>query len=243
MTTDHWEHLRPVIADAIRSQPRSLQTRIGPSEIGTPCDACLVCKLAGAPKAEDSLPWLPFIGTCVHERLEGIFNRHPDRYMVETQVTVGQIGGVDITGHADLFDMHTGSVLDWKIVGKTTLTDVRRKGLALSKPAYHVQRNLYGVGFEALGFPVNEVGAVFLPRNELSIDSLHIDVAPFDPDVAKRALDRANEAHDYLTQHGLEAAVAYVGGHDGSDYDCDRYKAHDLSVSDNGNNQPQEILS
>lgn len=220
--TDHWATLRPVIEQAIVNQPRSLQTRIGPSEIGTPCSACLVCKLAGAPKIADSLPWLPFIGTCVHTQLEGIFAAD-DRWLTEQEVTVGEIGGQPITGHADLYDTATGTVYDWKIVGKTTLDAVRRKGLAAAKPTYQVQRHLYGVGFEAAGYPVNEVVAVFLPRNHISIDALHIDSAPFDRTIAEAGLTRANNAHAYLTQHGLDAALAYVGGHDGSDYDCARY--------------------
>lgn len=219
---DPWTVLGPIIKEAIASQPRSLQRRIGPSEIGTPCNACLVCKLAGAPKAEDSA-WLPYIGTCVHAGLEGIFADNP-RFLVEQEVTVGQIGGEDITGHADLYDIETGTVFDWKIVGKGTLDTVRRHGIAATKPTYEAQRHLYGKGFAAAGHDVRHVAVVLLPRNHPSIDSLHIDSAPYDPDVADRALERANNAHAYLTAHGLDAAIAYVGGHNGTDYDCNRYQ-------------------
>lgn len=221
---DHWPDLRAVIDAAIRNQPRSLQTRIGPSEIGTPCAACLVCKLAGVPRHEPDLPWLSWVGSAVHAALETVFAADPDRWLVEQQVTVGTIGGEPITGHADLYDLHTGSVIDWKVVGASTLTAVRRHGLAAAKPGYDVQRHLYGVGFEAQGLPVNDVVVVFLPRNHPSIDALHIDAAPFDRDVAARAMDRANRAHAYLTAHGLPAALDFVGGHNGADYDCTRYE-------------------
>lgn len=221
---DLWADLRPVIADAIVNQPRSLQRRIGPSEIGTPCPACLACKLAGAPKPADDVPWLAWVGTCVHAGLEAIFAADPDRWLVEHQVTVGEIGGQPITGHADLYDLHTGTVIDWKIVGKTALTSVRRKGLAAAKPEYEAQRHLYGAGFEAAGLPVNDVAVVFLPRNEISIDALHIDSAPYDAAVADAALARANRAHAYVTTHGLPAAVEVVGGHTGKTYDCAKYE-------------------
>ncbi|WP_434080384.1 hypothetical protein [Sanguibacter sp. Z1732] len=57
---------RWVIEHAITHQPRSLQERIGPSEIGNPCDHCLAAKLAGWKQTEDGVPWLPFLGTAAH---------------------------------------------------------------------------------------------------------------------------------------------------------------------------------
>ena len=219
---DTWAALAPVIRRAIAAQPRSQQVRIGPSEIGTTCNACLVCKLAGAPKAAESA-WLPWVGTCVHSGLEAVFADQPG-YLVEQEVTVGQIGGEDITGHADLFNVGRGEVIDWKIVGKSTLDAVRRKGIAGAKPVYEVQRHLYGVGFAALGYEVRTVSVVLLPRNHPSMDACVVDSAPFDPAVAEAALARANNAHAYLAEHGLSAAVEFVGGHTLTEYDCARYE-------------------
>lgn len=218
---DHWPELRSVIAHAILNQPRSLQTRIGPSGIGNPCSACLLCHFAGVPKTEE-LPWLSFVGTCVHNGLQDIFGAD-DRWLVEHEVTVGEINGEPITGHADLYDTATGNVYDWKIVGKSTLDKVRRHPLAKSKPEYHIQRHLYGVGFEAQGFPVNEVVVVFLPRNDISIDRLHIDAEILDPDVATVAMQRASDLHDQLQQVGLEAALDAHGWHNGQSFDCSRF--------------------
>lgn len=222
--SDHWAELRPVIVEAIMNQPRTLQKRIGPSEVGTPCDACLACKLADAPMAVEDVPWLSFLGSCVHAELQYIFSQD-DRYLVEHEITVGQIGGVDITGHADLYDTHTASVIDWKVVGKGVLDSLRYKSVAKVKPQYHVQRNLYGIGFEAQGFPVNEVAVVFLPRNHPSIDALHIDTRAFDPSVGERALERANKIHDMLARLGLADTLGQLGGHIGTTYDCPRYEA------------------
>jgi hypothetical protein len=56
-----------VIVNAIVNQPRSQQTLIGPSEIGTDCLRCLARKLAGIERYKAStvheVPWLPFLGT------------------------------------------------------------------------------------------------------------------------------------------------------------------------------------
>jgi hypothetical protein len=66
---DTWAEYRNIVERAIDNTPRSLQTRIGPSEIGNPCDACLINKLAGTPeRREPGTSWLPFIGTRVPRR-------------------------------------------------------------------------------------------------------------------------------------------------------------------------------
>ena len=48
--------IQSIVAHQILHQPRSLQTRIGPSEIGNPCDHCLAARLAGWEKQEDGIP-------------------------------------------------------------------------------------------------------------------------------------------------------------------------------------------
>lgn len=54
---------------------------IGPSELGTDCLHCLAARLAGWEKRQ-SAAWLPFIGTCVHERFEHLFNSRKDEFTV-----------------------------------------------------------------------------------------------------------------------------------------------------------------
>jgi len=59
-----------VIRGAIANHPRSLQKRIGPSEIGTPCDRRIGYKLLGQEENPRGDAWKPTVGTAVHGWLE-----------------------------------------------------------------------------------------------------------------------------------------------------------------------------
>jgi hypothetical protein len=109
-----------VVIDAIINQPRSQQTLIGPSEIGTDCLRCLARKLAGIKKLPldgiHDVPWLPFIGTSMHAMLEEFFKadnakKGEERWLVESRLNIGTIGDNAIAGSCDLFDTHTVQLL------------------------------------------------------------------------------------------------------------------------------------
>ena len=230
-TEPAWATLRPVVENAIDNDPRSLQTRIGPSEIGTSCDACLVSKLAGIPEKRDGGAWLPTVGRAVHEWLEGVVimaNQDPARWLVETTVSVGTIGGVDITGHADLFDLEQGEVLDWKIVGPTTLKKAKPCQRDATRvpavfPSYHVQRHLYGYGFTRRGLQVRTVTLAFLPRNSPSLRDAIVISEPYNEAVALAAIARADMFAAAITAFGLDNVLATTGGHTGNEFSCSRF--------------------
>ena len=187
------KELRWWITDGILNQPRSLQARIGPSELGEPCDHCLAAKLAGWEK-NATAAWLPFIGTGVHAELAAIFEgaNHKcgwRRYEVEQRVTVGIVRNEEITGSCDLFDRATGTVIDWKIVGKNTLDQVRRNG---PSPTYRTQAHLYGQGWVNAGHTVTAVMICFLPRNSPTLEQGIFWGEDHDPAIAAAALERAN---------------------------------------------------
>lgn len=226
-----YNDLLAIVEAAIINQPRSLQLTIGPSEIGNPCDRCLAHKLAGTPEAPE-VGWLPFIGTCVHEALENILLRHentratlgmPGRFLAENRVTVGHIGQ-PISGSTDLFDTHSGTVIDWKIVGTTTLKTVRAHG---AKPQYRKQAHLYGKGWEDAGYTVKSVLVAFLPRNAISLRQGRTWQEPYDRTVADAALEHANNLHTAITTFGLQHVLASLPGHitdDGQDsFSCRRF--------------------
>jgi hypothetical protein len=217
--------LRHIIEHAITNHPRSLQTRIGPSELGNPCDRCLISKLAGIEEARD-VAWLPFVGTGVHDQLERIILAHEaatahlgGRYLTETQVTVGTVGGVPITGHCDLFDLYTGTELDYKCVGATTLRDVKANG---PSETYKAQGHLYGKGFEDAGYTVRAVSIWYLPRNEPTLANAYLWQEPYNRAVAQAALDRADMYATAIQILGPDAVLAdaapHIGGHS-----CHRY--------------------
>lgn len=181
-----------VITTRIDAAPRSQQTRIGPSEIGTPCDRRLGYKLRGTPESNPfASRWKATIGTGVHAWLEAAFdadNATADRWLLEHQVSVGEIDGVDITGHCDLYDLVTGSVVDWKTTSVNKIKAYRRDGPG---EQYRVQAHLYGRGWTRKGYQVHTVAVVFLPRDgELSQAWMWSE--PYNETVATAALARAN---------------------------------------------------
>ena len=106
------------IRDFSANRPRSLQTAVGPSQLGNPCDHCLTAALVGWAKATDEA-WLPLIGTAVHALLlegEAAAFTSPE-WLTEYGVTVGQVDGIEVSGTADLFHVLSGTVVDLKVVG------------------------------------------------------------------------------------------------------------------------------
>lgn len=222
-----WAEYRTLIETAIDNQPRSLQVRVGPSELGNPCDRCLISKLAGIPEARGGVAWLPFVGTAVHGELETIFaqaNRDLPagmvRYLVEQTISVGEVGGVDITGHADLFDLWAGEVTDWKCVGATTLRDAKANG---PSETYRRQAHLYGYGFTRRGVVVNRVRIAYLPRNDPTLANAHIWTEPYDEQVARSTLDRANAFAAGIAAIGIDTVLDQAPPHSGG-HSCGRYQ-------------------
>lgn len=236
---DAFTQLRGIVEDAITNHPRSLQRRIGPSEIGAPCDHCLAAKLAGWTKHEVGIPWLPTIGTAVHEWLELTVTRHeiarikaatnPDternRFWCEERVNVGTVGGVDITGSCDLFHAPTGTVIDYKVVGTTTLRKARSSGPSAT---YRAQAHLYGRGWTRRGEHVNTVAIWFLPRNAASLDHGYLWSEPYDEQVALDALTRADQMANNvaaLATAGEQVRDEWITNlpRDPACWDCRRY--------------------
>lgn len=187
-----------IIEAAINNHPRSLQRRIGPSEVGHPCSRRIGYQLLDFDDINTytGVAWKPAVGTAVHAWLESAFDAAnlahdvgdgSERWLVETTVDVGQIGGVTITGHADLYDRVTGTVIDHKVVGNPQLSNYAANGPGQQ---YRTQAHLYGRGFERAGHPVDTVMVAFLPR----ADELHKRVIwhePYDEQIALDGLQRA----------------------------------------------------
>lgn len=227
--------LRTTIEHAIVHQPRSLQKRIGPSELGTPCDHCLAAKLAGWTQTENGVPWLPYVGTAMHAQLEELFITSENertggnttasrRWLCEQPVMVGHIGGEEIWGSTDLLDLTVGMTVDWKLVGASTLRTAK-KG---PSEVYRTQADLYAKGWNDAGYRVDHVAIAYLPRNSVSLGDAIWWTAPHDRGRAERALDRANRLHANLTalaSVSTEARDAWITAlpRDQGCFDCSRY--------------------
>lgn len=197
------DELLSLIEHAVHNAPRSLQQTIGPSEIGTECDRKLAFKLLQKPAARVmTASWRATVGTAVHAWLADRLTAANQasgigRWLVETRVNVGTIADDDCYGSCDAYDVLSAGVLDWKIVGPTSL----RKYKNGPGRQYRSQVHTYGNGIRALGLPVDWVGIFFLPSN----GELHDGVfwhEPHDPAVAQHELDRATQIKRALSLVG-----------------------------------------
>lgn len=243
------KELLQIIRDDIVNQPRSLQKRIGPSEIGQACARRIGYKLMGAPdfNAGQAVPWKAYIGTAMHTQLEHVFGTwdhrqalanpggYEPRWYTESKVTVGQIGEDDIDGHTDLYDRVTCTAIDWKLVGPSPLKAYRAKGPG---PQYRSQAHLYGRGWQHHGLPVDTVMIVFLPRND-ELSTTHVWFEPYDERVAIAALDRANAIQQATVALGIEA-LARLPTAPSYCYRCPYHKARSSSPLDGCPGDPGE---
>ncbi|MEV8045910.1 hypothetical protein AB0P02_18995 [Streptomyces griseoluteus] len=192
------------IVDTATNAPRSLQKRIGPSEVGDPCERKLTYKLLDWPTArDDGDPAASIIGTGFHTWMEEAFARRqttlPDgrpRYKIEERVTVQQsaIEAAIVAGSTDLYDRLTRTVWDWKLVGHTTLDKYRRGGPG---PQYRKQAHLYGLGQENAGEDPERVAICFVARyHELRV---HVWTERYDRQIALDALARLARIRANLT--------------------------------------------
>lgn len=216
------------VKHAIRNHPRTLQTRIGPSEVDHACPRRIGYTLLAAERVNDApgdVPWLPTIGTGGHMWLEETFTGanaglETARWLVEMPVSVGAILGTDITGHVDLYDRYTATVIDHKIVGPSMLKKYKSKGPGRG---YRGQIHLYGRGYVRRGLPVERVMIAFLPRNG-ELHEAYFWSEPYDEQVALDALQRAEGIA--LTVQALgPAGLAQLGTADAYCNRCPWYRS------------------
>jgi hypothetical protein len=220
VATDTRDAILDTIEEDIENAPRTLQTAIGPSSIGDPCDWCLGHRLIGA-KQDSEPPWLAWVGNAVHKGMEGIFRRAGPPWLPEAKkLYVGDIDGERIFGTSDLMRLRYGDVTDFKYVGNKTLTKVRYDG---PTPGYRVQGHLYGRGWAMLGFEVNNISILYLPREAQSLRKSSVWWAEaYDEKVALDALARADELAKRLHTFGPDAILPTLARLPGC-YDCERW--------------------
>ncbi len=183
------DELVAMLATHSAAAPRSQQRALGPSEIGHPCDRKITLALADAPRcndhADDPLPSL--VGSAAHKLMEDVLRgyneRHGRRFLIEQRVYPAPGFG----GTMDAYDLDTGTVIDWKFPGTSTMTKVRRTDDP--GPVYRTQAHLYGLGAANLGLDVQVVRLVFIPRAGFSTGA-HVWEEPWDRGVAQAALTR-----------------------------------------------------
>jgi len=202
MSTDVAVDYLTAITSAILTAPRSLQKAPGPSELGSPCARRIGYKLLGMPRNDQRPNWKATVGTGVHLWLAEAFaadNEREPRWLIETKVGVGFADRHNITGHCDLYDIKTGTVIDHKTAGPTMLKKYKKQGAGQQ---YETQGHLYGRGWQLKGFPVKQVMITFLPRQG-ELDDMYIwGPHPYDEQIAIDALQRVA---------GIQAAIDVLG--------------------------------
>ena len=201
--------LAEFIRDAANNAPRSLQTTLGPSEAGIPCDRRLAYKLAGwAQPNGGGDPLASVIGTGFHTWAAEAFSR-PElggRFLVENRLTIAPplIPG----GSCDLYDTFYDRVLDWKVVGKSSYDKYRRNG---PREQYRVQAHLYGLGWEIAGRSPREVGIVVVPRQSARLADIWVHTEPYDRAAAVAAVQRVGTVNQLVDALGVRAQPAMFG--------------------------------
>lgn len=215
------EILRETLIELILWQenrnPRAQQANIGPSEIGSPCDRQIAYRVAGVPEVNlRQDPWAAVIGTAIHRWLQEAVEAWnatmpgPQRFWPEMELDLDGL----ITGHCDLYDADTATVIDWKTVGPNALKAIERDEIPVG---YMIQAHLYGYMFARQDVPVKRVTLVFVPRAS-SLNRLRVWSATYDPTVAETALARVYAIAakvvemDLLTKSHLWADVSAEGG-------------------------------
>jgi hypothetical protein len=162
----------------------------------------LAMKLADVePVNQTADPWFPIIGTAVHAWLAtaldwyqyNVLGFTPDdpRFLIENRVHADSEGGYSTSGSTDVFDTQFNRVVDWKIVGTTTMRQVIKGETPEEKlgPQYLVQGMTYGKGWVQRGFDVEEVMVAFLPRSNF-LNKMQLVTLPFDQSIADAAQQR-----------------------------------------------------
>ncbi len=220
---DH--QVRRDIARMIRrhelTRDRSLQVALGPSQIGIGCDRSLAYMVSVANGDEDRTgntrndPLPAIIGTAMHAWMEeaaakdnmissGV-NGGSDRWKTEVEVSMRTPAGRIIPGSVDLWDEHTFTVIDHKVLGVSTLRRMKADGPG---EQYHTQIQLYGYGMEMThGYVPNAVALCLIPRNG-TIGTIQYIEFPYDRDYAQRALARYDSIVSAQETRGWERIEA-----------------------------------
>lgn len=182
------------ITASSKQSARSLQTNIGPSEIGG-CRRKVYMKLNGwQPTNQNTLKMASIMGTAIHTYIQEAFHKQDpfgEKYILEESWEAE-----GLTGHADMFIKETGEVVDWKTTKKTNLTYFPSR-----QQRWQVQ--LYGWLISQNGYEVKTVTLVAIPRDGDERDIVYHS-EPYDESIAREALDWLQAIRDW--DNGLPPA-------------------------------------
>src|ERR1051325_7327805 len=106
--------------------PRSLQVHLGPSELGIRCHRRVVGRMTAEPRTNHVAHiWPALIGTAVHPELAQALQNENARLGRDGSLAERRVGPVPVhAGSADAFDYYDGTLLDWKVLGPTSMAKI-----------------------------------------------------------------------------------------------------------------------
>lgn len=167
---------------------RDAQLRIGPSDMGDPCNRCLAFKLAGSP-IPDRETLFAWNGTSMHlhleDRIDNLQQRQAvtqaiafakqffDGALTEVKVFVCEIPGYGaVHGHIDLLTKNL--IVDWKSISMKKLAkwqaELAKKKIPAGLQKYIAQLTMYIGAARRLGYDIETGVLAFLPRDATTPD-------------------------------------------------------------------------
>lgn len=182
------QSLKSMIWLGYASSPRSHQSTIGASEVGTDCKRQLAYKITMTPPVNITDPLRALVGTGVHKALAEIFTRldaGSGRFLVENDVRYKTVPGT-----CDLFDRLTGTVIDWKTTVKSKIGRIRNDGPSRQQI---IQAQIYAAAYaEYAGETVRAVALAFIPVDS-TLDDMYVWRTPYDHKLASSSTDLYNK--------------------------------------------------
>ena len=183
--------VRAIITGHDAARPRSKQTKVGPSDLSSPCDRKLVYQILGVPKVvDDTVNLAAWVGTGIHAQMEAALKGDPD-WLTEQPVAIKATPKLTLSGTLDAYHKPSHTIVDWKSVGPSALAKYRRK----SPENYLTQISLYGLAAILSGrMQVEHTAIAYIPRNG-NLADIHVDAHPWDEARAEAALRRFENLH------------------------------------------------
>lgn len=188
-----------------------MQPTIGPSEVGSPCMRKIAMKLSQRPEVNfEKDTYAAWFGTQGHLGLEEMLRwanetMHVERFLIEAALEFGSEAMPH--GHSDAFDRRPdavgfdrlqGVVIDWKFPGASALGKMHLDG---APGEYQTQGHLYGYGQRLAGENVERVAVIALPREGGDLSKKFVWVAPYDEDIAIKAIKKAEAIKKRLDEY------------------------------------------
>ncbi len=194
--------MKQLFFDYSNRMARNVQTTLGPSEIGTPCDRRLAMSLLQIPPVNPGGDnWASFKGTCVHVGLAEMFdwaNANTGRFATEVPLTFPS--ALVPHGTSDLLDRMLFMVDDHKTKGRWSMDKLRTKGPTETE---RIQLHTYALGQRIRGEKIDYVALIGWPMESSSLADMYVWCEPYNPNIAHKALLRVEDIDAQLNDFNL----------------------------------------